>query len=149
MLTQPIHPIDKKRNRFLLQFHDANNYVVGICPLYVLGFRQTGSGTQVSVARGGAVDVFNVKDLPSEVANRLDEAFEVMEDSFVASFLRNDVGAMEDRLQTRITQQLREDLIKEVTAGLRLVVRDEVATMAALDAAPSEPEKVTPKKKAG
>jgi hypothetical protein len=71
-----------------------------------------------------------------------------MHESFLSAFLRNDVGAMEDRVIGRLMSKIGDAnaaSVQEMKAGLRTLVRSEVAEMAALDA-PPEPEKPASRK---
>lgn len=148
MLKAPLFPLDKS-DVFVCEFHNASGHLVAVCPIYVVGVEQTATGASIRVARGGVADQFIVTGVTArEIIDRLRRAYLVMQESFLAAFLRNDLGQLEDRVMGRVQKQL-TGAVESIEAGLdgqiRSTVEHQLIAMGTDDSVPPPAESTTPK----
>jgi len=129
-ITRQPTVIDPKPHPFLTEFLDPAGSLTAVCPLYVTGLCETANGVAIRTARGAVADQFFVAGPARDVVNRLKAAWDEAHDSFLASFLRGDMGMLEDHLMKRLLEQL-PSLGKVENAVIANVVRCELEKMAA------------------
>ena len=124
-------------NIFLVEFLTPDARLVAVSPLYVVGVEEGPNGVSIRTARGAVADQFFVRGPAREVVDRLRACWDRAQDSFLASFMRSDAGAVDDRMMRRMTDVIDAGVSKGLTAlsqSIPSVVRSEIEKLAGSDA---------------
>lgn len=141
MLKKPPSEINTDDDAFLIEFYTPSGAICAVCPVYVVGVDESPNGVAIRTARGSVADQFFVRAPVREVIDRLRAGWHRAKDSFLAHYMRADLGAMEDRLAERIRQQLAVEVQRvgdDVKGALPKLVEGQIKKLASADSEDAE-----------